>query len=112
MQSRKSSRVVLLNDRNEVFMFRHTGRTQTYWVLPGGGVEEGETWEDAALREMWEETGITGIPLGPCIWTRHAVNRSGSFPRIGDERYYLVRCGMRDVTNEHQLENEKATYTV
>lgn len=72
MRTRKSARVVLLGDRNEVCMFRHTGRTRTYWVLRGGGVEPGESGEQAVLCEMWEETGIEGLPLGPLLWTRSA----------------------------------------
>lgn len=57
---RQSSRLVILNARNELLMVRHRDSQRTYWILPGGGVDEGETWEAAAVREMWEETGITG----------------------------------------------------
>lgn len=32
-----------------------------YWVLPGGGVEEGESFEEAALRELREEMSIEGM---------------------------------------------------
>ncbi|MGN6796838.1 MAG: NUDIX hydrolase [Gaiellaceae bacterium] len=28
------------------------------WSLPKGKLEPGESWEDAALREVWEETGV------------------------------------------------------
>ncbi len=80
-------------------------------MLPGGGLEEGESWEDAALREMWEETGISGVPIGPLLWTRRANDHYHGEPILQDERYYLVRCGMQTITNEYQLEEEKRIYT-
>jgi 8-oxo-dGTP pyrophosphatase MutT (NUDIX family) len=33
-----------------------------YYVFPGGGVEDGETPEQAALREIFEETSVTVVP--------------------------------------------------
>ena len=71
MKFRKSARLVVINECDEVFLFRHEGRVpidpanpvlRRYWVTPGGGVEPGETWKEAALRE---ETGITGAEFGP-----------------------------------------------
>jgi ADP-ribose pyrophosphatase YjhB (NUDIX family) len=102
MRIRKSARVVLVNERDEVFLFRHSGLLRSYWVLPGGGLEDGETWE---------ETGISGVPLGPLLWTRQAHDRHQGEEVIQDERYYLVRCGMPEVTSEHQLDEEKRLYT-
>lgn len=60
-------------------------------VHPGGDLEGDETREEAALRELAEETGITEVELGPVLWRRRC-----SFPFAGrrwdqDEWYYLAR---------------------
>ena len=52
---RKSARAVLLNDKNEVCL-QHVTKWN-YYKLPGGGVEIGETVEEALKREMKEEVG-------------------------------------------------------
>lgn len=41
----------------------HKARKRDAWQLPQGGVEQGESIEDAALRELSEEAGISGVKL-------------------------------------------------
>lgn len=38
------------------------------WLTPGGGVDRGEPYEQAAIRELREKTGIERVELGPCVW--------------------------------------------
>lgn len=44
---------------------RHDRRGRLVWSLPKGHVEAGETHEDAAVREVQEETGIEGSVVAP-----------------------------------------------
>lgn len=43
---------------NMILMVRHVEHSRAYWTLPGGGIEAGETPAEAAVREVWEETGL------------------------------------------------------
>lgn len=71
--------IVVRDDRLAVVERVRQGRR--YWVLPGGGVEEGETLASAALREAGEELGVcvtigalrvlVHTPLADGGWHRH-----------------------------------------
>jgi 8-oxo-dGTP pyrophosphatase MutT (NUDIX family) len=52
------ARVAVFDEQNRVFLVRHT--YSRGWILPGGGVDAGETLAQAALRELREEGGIIG----------------------------------------------------
>lgn len=51
---------VLVKNGDSILMIHRLRSGNEYYVLPGGGVEEGETAEEAALRELKEETSILG----------------------------------------------------
>ena len=59
---------------------------------PGGGIDPGETPEEAALRELDEEVGIRGVALGPCVATCTALRDRFIKVSLCHERYYLVRA--------------------
>jgi 8-oxo-dGTP pyrophosphatase MutT (NUDIX family) len=91
---RKVARVVLLDPQERILLLHGhepDDPADDWWFTPGGGVEGDETREQAALRELAEETGITEVELGPVLWRRKC-----SFPFAGrrwdqDEWYYLAR---------------------
>ena len=62
------TRVVCVCRYKGKFLFSYNKKREG-WEIPGGHIEEGETWEQAAKREMHEETGATKIKLTPiCVY--------------------------------------------
>ncbi|TCP59922.1 putative (di)nucleoside polyphosphate hydrolase [Rhodovulum bhavnagarense] len=51
--------VMLMNEAGRVFVGRRKDTAQPAWQMPQGGIDPGESPEAAALRELWEETGVT-----------------------------------------------------
>jgi 8-oxo-dGTP diphosphatase len=45
---------------NKLLMAKHRDQGVEWWCLPGGGVENGETPAEAALRELYEECSVEG----------------------------------------------------
>lgn len=88
---RFAARVVWLDPEGRLLLFRGRevgGPRDAVWYLPGGAVEDGETAAEAAAREFWEETGVAGVALGPCVWTRRRVRADGIDSR---SHFFLVR---------------------
>ncbi|GAA3502317.1 NUDIX hydrolase [Streptomyces prasinosporus] len=91
---RRVARVVLLDPRDRVLLLHGhepDDPADDWWFTPGGGVEGDETREQAALRELAEETGITGVELGPVLWKRRCSFLFAGRRWHQDEWYYLAR---------------------
>lgn len=51
--------LMLMNAEGKIFVGQRNDRHKDAWQMPQGGVDKGEAPRDAALRELWEETGVT-----------------------------------------------------
>ena len=73
-QHRETARVILCKPNSEVFLLKTHFDPEVglppRWITPGGGIDEGESVIQAALRELAEETGLEVSPeaLGELIW--------------------------------------------
>lgn len=92
--------MLLIDARDRLLLFRWVEPRLDpphVWITPGGGVEPGETLEQAALRELGEETGLTGVPLGPRVWERHAVFEFDGVPLESVEHFFVARVDRHEL---------------
>ena len=85
-----------------MLLFRHRRRNGTmFWALPGGGVEAGEHFEQAALREAEEELGLSRSPV-KFLWERTSDFEYINGPVHQHEHFFLVRGPLLPFSGEVQ----------
>lgn len=92
---RQAARVVLLDGNDRVLLLHASDPANaskgSWWELPGGGMESGEESAAAASRELYEETGIGSVDMGPCVWRHHAKFTFGGFNFDQHEHIHVAR---------------------
>jgi 8-oxo-dGTP pyrophosphatase MutT (NUDIX family) len=117
MSERPSSRLLVLDAQQRVLLFRFEHKRgplagQLFWATPGGALEPGETFEQAARREMFEETGLQIDDVGPQIAQRTASFQLPTGETVtADERFFLVRLDALQVSTEHWTALERELMT-
>jgi len=97
---RLAARLVVVDSRNRVLLLQHARLTgQKFWATSGGGLEDGETFEEAAAREALEELGVRNPHL-------HALcDRTADFLLVDrqvhqTERFFLLRLESLEFDDE------------
>lgn len=93
---RKAVRVVLQDAADRILLFRNqvpASRPSEWWDLPGGGLDPGETYVDAAVREIAEETGLRldASAIGAPLWRRSSTWTRGDHRRVQHEFVVAAR---------------------
>jgi 8-oxo-dGTP pyrophosphatase MutT (NUDIX family) len=93
---RSCVRVVLQDAGGRILLFRaqlESRSSEHWWELPGGGIEPGETYQQTAVRELAEETGLLISPaqVGPPRWRRTSTWTARGVRRLQHEVVVQVR---------------------
>jgi 8-oxo-dGTP pyrophosphatase MutT (NUDIX family) len=95
---RRAARVLVTDPAGRVLLLEGFDPAQPerrYWVTVGGGLDDGESSAEAAIRELREEVGIVaaaGELAGP-VWQRTTEFSFDGTRYRQDEDYYLLRVG-------------------
>jgi ADP-ribose pyrophosphatase YjhB (NUDIX family) len=96
MRERLTARALLLSPQDRLLLFRFEDTRpegpHVFWATAGGGIEAGETVLEAVRREVFEETGMSELEIGPVVWRHEHVLELGGEEVLFREDYVLVRC--------------------
>ena len=111
---RSAARVVLLDRSARIFMVNAEDPLDPFkpawWEIPGGGVGRGEDSAAAAARELYEETGIVDVEMGPVIWTQRVQFTFGGYYFDSDERIHVAWCDGGEYQPQHLEALEEAAF--
>ncbi len=69
-------RTIVLDEQNRMLMVKQHHDGKDIWMVPGGGIEEGEGAREAAAREVKEETGLD-VNVTRLVWHVEEVSKRG-----------------------------------
>ena len=112
MEIRKSSRAIILNKKKQIFLFQYQFdylvNDEAIWITPGGSLEEGESFDDALKRELYEELGIQLKQSYKQVYYRNPIYTFKSGEQIqSEERFYLIYLNEDTFLYDNWTENEK-----
>ena len=108
---RLTSRILLFDESGSILlMLTIAPDTSKFarWVTPGGGVDPGETHEIAAVRELFEETGLRITDPGEPVWNYDfVVEWDDADHDTGHAEYYVVHTKRFDISRDNWTDDEK-----
>ena len=114
-RTRQAAKVLLVDECQRVLLFSGIDRTRPevapWWFAVGGEVEPGEDPASAAMRELFEETGLRISDPGPEIMTRRFAWDFEGSAYDQEEIYFLVQTTGFVPTAAGWSETERATMT-
>lgn len=109
-------RVVVSDADGALLLFRDSDPGvpgAAWWMTPGGGIDPGESARTAAVRELWEETGLTidvDDLVGP-VARRTGVHGYSDQVTVQEEDFYLLTVPRFEVVTTGHTEEEQVTVT-
>lgn len=118
LPTRNSIKVLLLNENKLLLLYADDPKTTSvegeyhgpFWFPVGGEIELGETPQEAALREIYEETGIKkeNVELGPIVWEGEFTLVLAGTPVHIKEQFIIARTKQNKVSLSNLTKYEKA----
>jgi len=107
---RLTSRILLFDEDGRVLLFLTKAPDTTgfsRWITPGGGVDPGESHADAAVRELFEETGMVVSEVGQPVWDHDfTVEWNAADHSTGHAEFYVLRTAAFEPVNTNWTPEE------